>query len=884
MIPRKRPPVSYRGPFFCTSRRSALVLIAVLVLILLGIAVLTGVLILILVVVLVLILVVILVLILVLVLVHDGHLLLYLRYRDSLAGTGGIMHKSGKKSQSAAAGLFRNRESGIMRIEIFAEEGTVMRTLAAISLSFAAAVFAAALLPWSGWTWWAAIVCGVLGLAAVLLRRRLPDQLRLRAAVILFSLCGGLLYFGGYQALIQQPVLERCGREAEFSAVVADFGQLTEQGGRVTVYPEELRGVKAVCYGGQELSRLEPGQRITGYARWQDAGRIHENDVTTFTSRGVFALLYVQGDVTEEAGSAGSLRWLPQRTARALREKIAAIWDDETTAAFVTAELTGDRGGLSVADETAMSQAGLSHLFAVSGLHCAFLVSLLGLLLGSRRRLSAGVSMAVLAFYMLVVGLSPSVVRACIMQTFVLAAPLFKRDSDGLTSLGAALLVILLANPFAAGSISLQLSFAATLGLVWLSPKLYRNLSLFYTGTSRAFRWAVNFLCANVSASVSALVFTIPLTAIYFNILTLTAPISNLLAVPAAGWNFMAGFVTVLAGFVWLPAARVLGWVCFGLVRYVLWVAGVLASAPGHAVYFSNGFLKYWLLYVYAMFGGCLLTRDRRRKYAVAGVLAAATLALAVGLNTGLHQYGHLSVMALDVGQGESVALYTREKAVLVDCGSSNSYISAGARAADQLESMGIHRLSAVAVTHYHADHTNGLEELLARMPVERLLLPEIQDEYGVRDRLLALARELDIPVTMVTDTYQFPMGQAMLTIYPPVGAGDLNEQGLTFLCSAGDFDALITGDMAGNTEKKLVERFDLPDIEVLVVGHHGSRYSSTDAFLQQVRPETAIISVGDNSYGHPTQEAMDRLSRNGAAVYRTDRQGNVLVTVNGGT
>lgn len=646
-----------------------------------------------------------------------------------------------------------------------------MRTLAAISLSFAAAVFAAVLLPWSGWTWWAAIVCGAMGLAAVLLRRRLPDQLRLRAAVILFSLCGGLLYFGGYQALVQQPVLERCGREAEFSAVAADFGQLT-----------------------------------------------------------------------------------------------------------------GDRGGLSVADETAMSQAGLSHLFAVSGLHCAFLVSLLGLLLGSRRRLSAGVSMAVLAFYMLVVGLSPSVVRACIMQAFVLAAPLFKRDSDGLTSLGAALLVILLANPFAAGSISLQLSFAATLGLVWLSPKLYRNLSRFYTGTSRAVRWAVNFLCANMSASVSALVFTIPLTAIYFNILTLTAPISNLLAVPAAGWNFMAGFVTVLVGFVWLPAARVLGWVCFGLVRYVLWVAGVLASAPGHAVYFSNGFLKYWLLYVYAMFGGCLLTRDRRRKYAVAGVLAAVTLALAVGLNTGLHQYGDLSVMALDVGQGESVALYTREKAVLVDCGSSNSYISAGARAADQLESMGIHRLSAVAVTHYHADHTNGLEELLARMPVDRLLLPEIQDEYGVRDRLLALARDLDIPVTMVTDTYQFPMGQAMLTIYPPVGAGDLNEQGLTFLCSAGDFDALITGDMAGNTEKKLVERFDLPDIEVLVVGHHGSRYSSTDAFLQHVRPETAIISVGDNSYGHPTQEAMDRLSRNGATVYRTDRQGNVLVTVNGGT
>lgn len=113
-----------------------------------------------------------------------------------------------------------------------------------------------------------------------------------------------------------------------------------------------------------------------------------------------------------------------------------------------------------------------------------------------------------------------------------------------------------------------------------------------YTGKKRAIRWAVNFVCANVSASLAALIFTIPLTAVYFNILTLAAPVSNLLAVPAAGWNFMAGFVTVLVGFVWLPAARVLGWVCFGLVRYVLWAAGLLASVPGHAVYFSNWFSK----------------------------------------------------------------------------------------------------------------------------------------------------------------------------------------------------------------------------------------------------------------------------------------------------
>lgn len=239
--------------------------------------------------------------------------------------------------------------------------------------------------------------------------------------------------------------------------------------------------------------------------------------------------------------------------------------------------------------------------------------------------------------------------------------------------------------------------------------------------------------------------------------------------------------------------------------------------------------------------------------------------------------------MAVNVGQGQCTLLYVGDQAVVVDCGSSNSYVDAGSRAADQLESMGIHRLRAVAVTHYHADHTNGLYQLLARLEVQTLYLPDIEDEYGVRERLLRLAEKNGIEVVYVRRTVECPLGGAVLSLYPPVGEGDLNEQGLTALCSAGDFDVLITGDMAGSTERKLVGQYDLPDIEVLMVGHHGSRYSSSQELLQVVRPETAIISVGDNSYGHPTQEAMDRLSQAGAEIYRTDRQGDILVTVHGG-
>ena len=114
--------------------------------------------------------------------------------------------------------------------------------------------------------------------------------------------------------------------------------------------------------------------------------------------------------------------------------------------------------------------------------------------------------------------------------------------------------------------------------------------------------------------------------------------------------------------------------------------------------------------------------------------------------------------------------------------------------------------------------------------------------------------------------------------MFPPLGVGDPNEQCLAVLTTADTFDVLVTGDMPGRTERGLVETYAIPDIEVLLVSHHGSKYSSDEAFLSAVKPETAIISVGKNSYGHPTQEAMDRLHDAGAQVRRTDEEGNITV------
>ncbi len=349
-----------------------------------------------------------------------------------------------------------------------------VRTLATLSFAFGAGTLAAVYLPFDGWQLYAAAVCAFLGLVTAL--RRVEYRYKRHEVAICFALAASLVYYVAYDHLVAAPMREKSGSEAPFAGQVCDYPIESTYGAKVTLRLDGYRG-KAVYYGDYDCLALVPGDRISGTAKWQDAAHIHENDITTFTSRGVYALLYSRGEAAVAAVEE-PLRYLPQRLCRKCQSSVAAIWGEGDVGAMVSGILTGDLSQLPDGDYTVMKETGLAHLFAVSGMNCAFLVALLGLFLPPRyRRVGAGITIAVLLFYMCMVGLTPSVVRATIMQIFLLIAPLCLRDSDPLTALGAALLAILLYNPHAAASVSLQLSFAATLGLVLFAQKFYAGLS-----------------------------------------------------------------------------------------------------------------------------------------------------------------------------------------------------------------------------------------------------------------------------------------------------------------------------------------------------------------------------------------------------------------------
>lgn len=749
-----------------------------------------------------------------------------------------------------------------------------MRKLAVLTASFAVGIFLAQYLLPSDWMLPVAVGCFTAGGMGLVLRGRGYKRIFLAG----MGLALAIGYNWLYAAWVQGPMEALAGTErGGVVMTVCDYAVSTNFGAKATVKLEGLPFGKAVFYGDSSLLELEPGQTVVSDVRFQSAARIRDDDVTSFTSKGIFLLAYGTGEATYGDGTKGSLRWLPDRSCRVIQTQITELFDSET-AGFLTAILTGDKSGLSEGAAVDLSEAGIYHLMAVSGMHCAFLLMPIRMIAGKhRRRTLAAIAIPLLAFYALLTGASPSVVRASVMLVFPLLAPLFQRDSDSPTALSVALALILAANPFAAKSISLQLSFGAVAGLLWLTPKLQRAL---LGGKPRG--RVVRFVVTSVSATMGALVFTVPLSAYYFGTLVLVSPLSNLLCLWIAGFVFVFGFGAVLVSLFCPPIAGIIGMVARLGVEYVLAAAHLVTSIPYHALYFNNPYLKIWLAFGYLLFAVVYWSRvKRRRPYILAGVLAAVTLVGTVRLGQLRYAGNLLDILALDVGQGASTLLASDGVSALIDCGSANSWYSPGGEAADQLYTMGCRKLDYLILTHYDTDHVNGVAELLARIPVEHLLVPDVQDDTNQRHTVLAAAEASGTCVAFVEDVSVLPLGAASLTVFPPVGVGEDNEQGLSILCTAGDYDVLVTGDMEQSTERMLLDLYDLPDIETLMVGHHGSKYATSQELLDALKPETAIISVGSNSYGHPTEEVLLRLEEAGAAVYRTDEDGTVHISLN---
>ena len=761
-----------------------------------------------------------------------------------------------------------------------------MRILAVFAAGYSAAVFAAALLLPEGALLPLGGFCALAALAAGLLLRGRGSRRRRYALLCLAGAALGLVWTWIYAQWKLEPARALDGRTVILSGTVADWPQERDYGASVLLRAELEGGgrVNTLLYLDGDGSGLQPGDEIRTIAHCTVGTRsLGGEEITYYTAKGIFLTGVAYGEMELERPERVPLSCLPAFLSRGLKESIDACFAQDASP-LIRALVTGNRDKLTDSYTSSLQRTGLSHVVAVSGMHLAFLAGMVGWLLGKGRRRTALVCLPVMALFSMVAGNTPSVVRAAIMIMLLQVAPLFDRERDDLTSLAFALMVLLIQNPYAAANIGLQLSFAAVAGIMLLAGPLQRRLLPILqripagSPPGRLCRRCVNFVLSTFATTLGALVFTTPLTAVYFGTVSVIAPLSNLLTLWAVTYAFSGGLVVGLIGMACPLLGSAGALVVTPFARYLnemipLLSRASLASVPVTAYYLM------WVVLVYGMLLLALVIPGKKRLL-LPGAVGVAGFCVAVALTNLDFQAGEMTVKVLDVGQGQSVLFRCGSELALVDCGG-DAYENAGDTAANQIQALGRSRLDLLVISHYHDDHANGVLQLLERVEVGQIALPDVEEHSPLRLEILEEARARQIPVLFVREDTVLELGGARFTLYPPLGEGDTNELGLTVLCSDGDFDVLLTGDMGSEVEALLLDHARLPHVEVMVAGHHGSKYANSDLLLQTVRPEAAVFSVGeDNNYGHPSPEAAQRFARVGAALYRTDRMGTVTVTV----
>ncbi|MBQ4427511.1 MAG: DNA internalization-related competence protein ComEC/Rec2 [Oscillospiraceae bacterium] len=755
-----------------------------------------------------------------------------------------------------------------------------MRKLALACFSFSAACFLARFIFKDKL---GLIAAAALALAAVvLLFIKTPNRAAVVAALLFMAL--GFVYSYGYgRFFLSRAETLVSDERREFTATCRDYPELRDAGWKVPVTLESEAGevfAEAYVYD-DSAEALRPGDRVRFKAVSSLADKLGDAETDYFFARGDYLTLRrVRDFEITDAAPETPLRYIHRYIARVISESIEKIFPKDT-AGLALGLITGDKSLLR-SDKALvydMQRSGVYHIATVSGLHVSLLCGLIFIVFG-RRRWTAPLTLPLLILFAAISGFRPSVVRAVIMQSFLLLAPLMRREDDKITALSFALAVLLILNPFSASDVGLQLSFAATLGIVLFSEKI--NARLFAALRVKEIKNSRlrAFIAGAVSTAVvtlSALTLTVPLSAVHFGYFSLVSPVTNVLIGWAVAPAFVLSAVAAIFGALVPIAGTIIAFAASLFLRYIAFIARLCASIPLASLYVDDPAIVLWLFFAYALVIWLVARKTPFSQFFYPAVAIAAGLVIVI-VGTDLYytlRPGY-SVTSLDVGQGTAIVVASGGKTAVIDCGGTYAD-SSGDKTARFIRSVGGYCVDMLCVTHFHADHVNGIPALSAQMRVKSAILPDPTDENENDSIVYDSLKKAEI--ITCTENMSFTLGNAVITVIAPVGSGELNETGLSYLVTCGDFDTLITGDMGAATELRLLEKYDIPDLECLVVGHHGSAGSTSERFLIETSPEIGIISCGAfNTYGHPAPETERRLTECGVTYYVTADIGNITV------
>lgn len=540
-------------------------------------------------------------------------------------------------------------------------------------------------------------------------------------------------------------------------------------------------------------------------------------------------------------------------------------------ASIIIGILIGDKSGMDGRVIEDFQNANLSHLIAVSGAHFIYVVGFLEYIckfLKNKRKSQVFLIIGIL-FFMRLTQYTPSVVRAGIMTIMAILSSVFKRKSDIYTNLAISSIVLIIKNPYSIFDIGAILSFSGVLGIAYFQDKF----KLIYQNYEGRFLWLLD----SISITIAANIFIIPIMVYYYNTISFTFIIANLVVAPLLGVLIILGFITFIFKFKFLIVLLSF------ILKLFFFLVKLMGKLPFSTVLVCYGSFIFIVAYYFIVY--FLIKRKR--------LLALLTIFLMIIANFNFLPKNKLYINFVDVGQGDCMLIRYNGMNFLIDSGggiSADDYDVGKNTLLPYLIDRKVYKIDYIIVSHFDADHCRAFLHVMKYIKVKNAIIAKQFKNSKMYSEFLEMANKKKINLIYVKENDHFKFKDFRIDIYNPndeaIMENVMNNNAILNMLRFGRINILCTGDLEKIAEDAIVTRYSNSNVlkaDILKVGHHGSITSTSDDFLKLIMPRIALIGCGkNNKFGHPNQFILNKLSVIGCKIYRTDLNGEISICIDG--